>query len=163
MKYSSYHLIVDLHRMPPEQLCLIHFYIVGTGVLVDGIHYFAPQMTTLSVAIIHYAATKQTTTMHLHIFVMDCTHDFASAHWSWYQYRCIHTKRKVKTMLPLTNQLSDIGENTNGAQPAMVDDAPAMGLLSDKQNRGLRMRREYREHFFRHRGFVIPACITARA
>ena len=38
-----------------------------------------------------------------------------------------------------------------------------MGLLPDTQNYGLRMRREYREHFPRHRGLAIQTCITARA
>ena len=38
-----------------------------------------------------------------------------------------------------------------------------MGLLPDTQNCGLRMRRECRERFPRHRGLAIPACITARA
>ena len=38
-----------------------------------------------------------------------------------------------------------------------------MGLLPDKQHCGLRMRRECRERFPRHRGLAIPTCITARA
>ena len=44
------------------------------------------------------------------------------------------------------------------------DQSPmSMGLLSDTQNCGLRMRRECRERFPRHRGLAIPTCITARA
>ena len=39
----------------------------------------------------------------------------------------------------------------------------AMGLLPDTQNCGLRMRRECRERFPRHRRLEIPACITAHA
>ena len=38
-----------------------------------------------------------------------------------------------------------------------------MGLLPDTQNCGLRMRRECRERFPRHRGLAIQTCITARA
>ena len=38
-----------------------------------------------------------------------------------------------------------------------------MGLLPDKQNCRLRMRRECRERFPRHHGFTIPSCITTRA
>ena len=38
-----------------------------------------------------------------------------------------------------------------------------MGLFPDTYNWGLRMRRESRERFPRHRGLVIPTCITARA
>ena len=38
-----------------------------------------------------------------------------------------------------------------------------MGLLPDTQNCGLRMRRECRERFPRHRRSAIPTCITARA
>ena len=38
-----------------------------------------------------------------------------------------------------------------------------MGLLPDTQNCGLRMSRECRERFPRHRGLAIPTCITARA
>ena len=38
-----------------------------------------------------------------------------------------------------------------------------MGLLPDTQNGILRMRRECRERFPRHRGLAIPTCITARA
>ena len=38
-----------------------------------------------------------------------------------------------------------------------------MGLLPDTQNCGLRMRRECRERFPRHRGLTIPACTTAPA
>ena len=38
-----------------------------------------------------------------------------------------------------------------------------MGILPDTQNCGLRMRRECRERFRRHRGLAIPTCITARA
>ena len=38
-----------------------------------------------------------------------------------------------------------------------------MGLLTDTQNCGLRMRREYREGFPRHRGLAIPTCTAARA
>ena len=38
-----------------------------------------------------------------------------------------------------------------------------MGLLPDTQNCGLRMRRECREIFPRHRGLAIPTCITALA
>ena len=38
-----------------------------------------------------------------------------------------------------------------------------MGLLPDTQNCGLRMRRECRERFPRHRRLAIPTCITARA
>ena len=34
-----------------------------------------------------------------------------------------------------------------------------MGLLPDTQNCGLRMRRECREPFPRHRGLTIPACL----
>ena len=37
-----------------------------------------------------------------------------------------------------------------------------MGLLPDTQNGILRMRRECRERFPRHRGLAIPTCITAR-
>ena len=37
-----------------------------------------------------------------------------------------------------------------------------MFFLPDAKNCGLRMRRECREHFPRHRGLAIPACITAR-
>ena len=40
---------------------------------------------------------------------------------------------------------------------------PPVGLLPDMQNCGLRMHRDYRERFPRHRGLAIPACITARA
>ena len=44
------------------------------------------------------------------------------------------------------------------------DCSPSNGsLLADTQNCGLRMRRECRERFFRHRGLPIPTCITARA
>ena len=39
----------------------------------------------------------------------------------------------------------------------------AMGLLPDTQNGVLRMSRECRERFPRHRGLAIPTCITARA
>ena len=39
----------------------------------------------------------------------------------------------------------------------------AMGLLPDTQNCGLRIRRECRERFPRHRGFAILTYITARA
>ena len=39
----------------------------------------------------------------------------------------------------------------------------AMSLLPDTQNCGLRMHRECRERFPRHRELVIPTCITARA
>ena len=39
----------------------------------------------------------------------------------------------------------------------------AMGLLSDTQNCGFRMRWECRERFPRHRWLAIPTCITARA
>ena len=49
------------HHLSPEtprgrrsttvQLCLVNLYIAGTGVLMDGIHYFAPQITVLYVAI----------------------------------------------------------------------------------------------------------------
>ena len=38
-----------------------------------------------------------------------------------------------------------------------------MGLLPDTQHCGLRMRRECRERFPRHRGLAIPTGITARA
>ena len=38
-----------------------------------------------------------------------------------------------------------------------------MGLLPDAKNFGLRMRRENRERFHRHRGLAIPSCIMARA
>ena len=38
-----------------------------------------------------------------------------------------------------------------------------MGFLPDTWNCGLRMRRECRERFPRHRGLAIPTCITARA
>ena len=38
-----------------------------------------------------------------------------------------------------------------------------MGLFPDTQNCELRMRREYRKRFPRHRGLAIPTCITARA
>ena len=38
-----------------------------------------------------------------------------------------------------------------------------MGLLTDSQNCVLRMRRERRERFPRHRGLAIPTCTTARA
>ena len=38
-----------------------------------------------------------------------------------------------------------------------------MGLLPDTQNCGLRMHRECRERFPRHRGLTIPACTTTRA
>ena len=38
-----------------------------------------------------------------------------------------------------------------------------MDLLTDTQYCRLCMRRECREHFPRHRGLTIPACITARA
>ena len=38
-----------------------------------------------------------------------------------------------------------------------------MELLPDTQNRGLCMRREWRERFPRRRGLAIPTCITARA
>ena len=38
-----------------------------------------------------------------------------------------------------------------------------MDLLPDTYNCGLCMRRECREHFFRHHGLAIPTCITARA
>ena len=38
-----------------------------------------------------------------------------------------------------------------------------MGLLSDTYNCGVRMRREHRERFPRHRGLEIPACTTAHA
>ena len=38
-----------------------------------------------------------------------------------------------------------------------------MGLLPDTYNCGLRMRRECRAYFPRHRGLAIPACIRARA
>ena len=37
------------------------------------------------------------------------------------------------------------------------------GLLPDKQNCGLRMHRECREHFPRHYVLTIPTCIAARA
>ena len=37
-----------------------------------------------------------------------------------------------------------------------------MGLLSDMSNCELRMRRECRECFHRHRGLAIPTCITVR-
>ena len=37
-----------------------------------------------------------------------------------------------------------------------------MGLLSDTQNCGLRMRRERRKRFPRHQGLAIPTCITVR-
>ena len=40
---------------------------------------------------------------------------------------------------------------------------PSMGLLPDTWNYGLRMRRECRERFPRHRGSAIPTCISARA
>ena len=46
-------------------------------------------------------------------------------------------------------------------QGSMTSDA--MGLLPDTQTCGLRMRRECRESFPRHRGLAIPTCITARA
>ena len=39
----------------------------------------------------------------------------------------------------------------------------ARGLLPDAPNRELRMHRECRELFPRHRGLTIPACATARA
>ena len=39
----------------------------------------------------------------------------------------------------------------------------SMGLLQDTYNYGLRMRREWREHFPRHRWLPIPTCIKARA
>ena len=42
-------------------------------------------------------------------------------------------------------------------------DIVSMGLLLETQNCGLRMRRECRERFPRHRELVIPTCITARA
>ena len=38
-----------------------------------------------------------------------------------------------------------------------------MGLLPDTYNCGLRIRRECRERFPRHRGLAIPTCITVRA
>ena len=38
----------------------------------------------------------------------------------------------------------------------------SIGLLPDKQNCGLRMRRECQERFPHHRGLAIPTCITAR-
>ena len=38
-----------------------------------------------------------------------------------------------------------------------------MGLLPDAQNCGLRLHRECRERFPRHRGLAILTCITARA
>ena len=38
-----------------------------------------------------------------------------------------------------------------------------MGLLPDTQNCGLRMHRECRERFPRHRALAIPTCVTARA
>ena len=38
-----------------------------------------------------------------------------------------------------------------------------MGLLPDMKICGLRMRRECRKRFSRHRGLVIPTCITVRA
>ena len=38
-----------------------------------------------------------------------------------------------------------------------------MGLLPDTQNCGLRMRRECRERFPRHRALAIPTCFTTRA
>ena len=41
--------------------------------------------------------------------------------------------------------------------------AAAKGLLPDAYNRGLRMRRECRERYRRHRGLTIPTCITAHA
>ena len=37
-----------------------------------------------------------------------------------------------------------------------------MGLLPYALNCGLRMRRERRERFNRHRGLAIPTCTTAR-
>ena len=43
------------------------------------------------------------------------------------------------------------------------EDGLYTGLLPDTQNYGLRMRREFRERFPRHRGLAIPTCITARA
>ena len=39
----------------------------------------------------------------------------------------------------------------------------AMGLLPDRSSYGLRMHRECRERFPRHRGLAIPTCNTARA
>ena len=38
-----------------------------------------------------------------------------------------------------------------------------MGVLPDTNNCELRMRREYRKRFPRHRGLAITTCITARA
>ena len=38
-------------RSTPVQLCLIYLYIDGTGVLVDGVHNFAPQITILCITI----------------------------------------------------------------------------------------------------------------
>ena len=40
---------------------------------------------------------------------------------------------------------------------------PAMDLLPNAYNFGLRMRREWSERFSRHRALAIPACIKARA
>ena len=47
--------------------------------------------------------------------------------------------------------------------PSVIIMLNVMGLLQDTWNYGLRMRRECRERFPRHRGSAIPTCITERA
>ena len=62
-----------------------------------------------------------------------------------------------RNVTPVPKQLSYVSTSLTywGRDP--------MGLLPDTQNCVLRMRRECRERFPRHRGLAIPTCIMTRA
>ena len=109
-------------KSKPVQLWLIHVYIGGTGILVKGVHYFAPQMTVLFVAIRAQATLRHflvwmsmvTSCDTLIIVIFIVNYDF----YLW-------TKKTHNTLIVVNRFLRLMGDKTipDSAEPRHPHDA----------------------------------------
>ena len=128
-----------------------------TGLLrpLDVIRRCGPQLTLVQVTCITSGHCKNVVTMLLHCKSSRCEQNSAKFE---SKYHFVFQGNSFENIITVVILFIPQYVRRVFSSPSHL-----MGPLPDTSNCGLRMRRECRERFPRHRGLAIQTCITARA